>query len=158
MSLFVSTAQHKFFCVYSTGPPAQLLHQPDWNQLLGSDRLHCSRVRVCNLRRLNYVGARRKTKYLNSNIYHFSPVCFCSQPRTHPVMACLPIAQGLRMWQPSLLLPRPQKSASWSCHPRCRLIPALRLSTSWRSGPVCHPCLQCRWAQRWTTTMRAKGL
>lgn len=158
MSLLVGTAQHTFFCVYSTGPPAQLLRHPDWNQLLGTDRLHCSRARVSNQRRLSYVGAGRKTKYLNSNIFHFSPVCFCSQPRTHPVMACLLMAQGLRMWQPSLLLPHPQKSASWSCHPRCRLIQAPRLCASWRSGPACHPCPRCRRAQPWMTSTRAEGL
>lgn len=68
------------------------------------------------------------------------------QLRTHPVMACLVIAQGLRMQQPSLLLPHPLRSASWSCHPRCCLSPALRLSRSrsWRSGPVCQLCLQYR--------------
>lgn len=68
-------------------------------------------------------------------------------------MACLVIAQGLRMHQPSLLLPHPPRSASWSCHPRRCLSPALRLSRSrsWRSGPVCQLCLQYRWAQRWRT-------
>lgn len=91
--------------------------------------------------------------------FHFPIVCSPQQLRTHPVTACLVIAPGLKMRQPSpLLLPHPQRSASWSCHPRCRLSPTLRLfiSRSWRCGPVCQPCLLYTWAQRWR--IRRKGL
>lgn len=109
---------------------------------------------------LELCGGRVKTKYLKSNIFQFSCVCFCSQRRTHPVMVCLGKAQDLRMWQNSLPLPLPQKSAYWSFHPRFRLILQQKCSTSGslRSGPACRPCLRYRWTQWWGAQIRKGGL
>lgn len=61
------------------------------------------------------------------------------------------------MQQASPLLPHPQRSASWSCHPRCCRSPALTLfmSRRWRSGPVGQLCLQHRWAQPPRTTAKS---
>lgn len=104
-----------------------------------------------------YMGALRKAKYLPFPTF----LSFVSvQPRTRPVTASLAKVRGMRTCRPSLLLPRPRKSASWNCPPRCRrLIPALTLlmSRSWSSGPACCPCLRCRPAQRWGARTRTKG-
>ena len=105
-------------------------------------------------------GGSVKSKYLHSNVFQFSRVCFCLQRRTRPVMACLGKARGLRMWQHSPPLHHPQKSAYWSFHPRfCLILQQMcSMSGSLRSGPACRPCLRYRWTQWWGAQIRKGGL
>lgn len=96
---------------------------------------------------------------LTFKVQHFPPSCSVrapQQPGAPPVMACL--VRGVRIRQPSplhLLPLHPQRSASWSCHPRCCLIPALSPSGRWSCGPAGRPCPRRKGGQGWRRRRKA---